>query len=87
MGGSAAGLELWLLLPLFFADLALHKLAPRLDLSPAESGTQQRVLNAGTLTSSWAQEHGELRDTQFSFPFNFQPHSLTLMKSIIIIII
>lgn len=33
-----AGLELGLLLllPLFFADLALHKLVPRLDLSPAE---------------------------------------------------
>lgn len=45
-GGSAAWPEL-LLLPRFLADLALHKPAPRLDLSPAKRGTQQGVFGGG----------------------------------------
>lgn len=55
-------------------------------VGPASTGTQQGVLNAGTLIPSWGQKRGELRDTHFSFPFNFQAHSATLVKLITIMI-
>lgn len=56
-------LEPWLLLPLFFADLALHKLAPRLDLpqqglsressmlGPSSPAGVRNVASSGTLSS------------------------------------